>query len=233
MSEHFWFKEPASLFREDTWTRFVPTQNMTTTEALNAVVRFSVYASVLLFVATKESSYMYAIPIVALASIVLFYLFPNGRRIESYLNSAGPTSKKYTMPTPDNPFMNVQLTEIGDNPDRPDAAPITDKSVREEIYKAFKKTRNIHMDTSDLFDQTQAMRTFHTMQSAKVPNDQDAFLAWLAKGYDEPDTSSAPLARGGKELSEGYTPARGSLAGLTNSTAKPQGTSPLSPSSSE
>lgn len=176
---------------------------------------------------------MYAVPIVALASIVLFYLFPNGRRIESYLNSAGPTSKEYTMPTPDNPFMNVQLTEILDNPNRPDAAPITDKSVRLAIHKAFQKTRNIYMDTSDLFDQTQAMRTFHTLQSAKVPNDQDGFLAWLAKGYDEPDTSSAPLARGGKELSEGHFPARGSMSGLPTSTAKPQGTSPLSPPSSE
>ena len=233
MSEHFWFKEPASLFREDTWTRFVPTQNMTTTEALNAVVRFSVYASVLLFVATKDSSYIYAMPIVALATIVLFYLFPNGRRIESYLNSAGPTSKEYTMPTPDNPFMNVQLTEILDNPNRPDAAPVTDKSVRLAIHKAFQKTRNIYMDTSDLFDQTQAMRTFHTLQSAKVPNDQDGFLAWLAKGYDEPDTSSAPLARGGKELSEGHFPARGSMSGLPNSTSKPKGTTPLSPPSSE
>jgi hypothetical protein len=176
---------------------------------------------------------MYAVPIVALASIVLFYLFPNGRRIESYLNSAGPTSKEYTMPTPDNPFMNVQLTEILDNPNRPDAAPITDKSVRLAIHKAFQKTRNIYMDTSDLFDQTQAMRTFHTLQSAKVPNDQDAFLSWLAKGYDEPDTSAAPLARGGKLLSEGHVPAHGSMAGLPSSTTKPVGTTPLSASSAE
>lgn len=233
MSEQIWFKDPASLFREDTWTRFVPTQNMTTTEALNSVLRFSVYSSILLFVATKESMYLNAVPIVALATVVLFSLFPNGRKIESYLNSSGPSSKKYTMPTPDNPFMNVQLTEIGDNPDRPDAAPVSDKSVRAEIYKAFKQTRNIHMDTSDLFDQTQAMRTFHTLQSAKVPNDQDAFLSWLAKGYDEPDTSAAPLARGGKLLSEGHVPARGSMAGLPSSTTKPVGTTPLSASSTE
>lgn len=233
MSEQIWFKDPVSLFREDAWTRFVPTQNMTTTEALNAVLRFSVYSSVLLFVATKESVYLCAVPIVALASVVLFSLFPNGRKIESYLNSSGPTSKKYTMPTPDNPFMNVQLTEIGDNPDRDDAAPVSDKTVRADIYKAFKKTRNIHMDTSDLFDQTQAMRTFHTIQSAKVPNDQDAFLAWLAKGYDEPDMSSAPLARGGKMLSEGHFNARGSVPSLANSTTKPDGTTPLSASTTE
>jgi hypothetical protein len=206
---------------------------MTTSEALNSVLRFAIYSSILLFAATGNASYIYAIPIVALASILLHTLFPNGKKLETFLNDMKPTSKKYTMPTPDNPFMNVQLTESLDNPNRPDAAPVSDKTVRAEIYKAFKQTRNIEMDTSDLFDQTQAMRTFHTLQSARIPNDQDGFLKWLAKGYDEPDTSSAPLSRGGKLLSEGHTPARGSMAGLSNTTTKPKGTTPLSTSTTE
>jgi len=231
MSEHFWFKDPAELFRGDAWTRFVPTQSMTTSEALNSVLRFTIYSSILLFAATGNRSYIYAIPIVGLASIMLHSLFPNGKKLETFLNEMTPTSKKYTMPTPDNPFMNVQLTESLDNPNRPDAAPVTDNNVRAEIYKAFKQTRNIEMDTSDLFDQTQAMRTFHTLQSAKIPNDQDGFLKWLAKGYDDPDTSSAPLSRGGKLIPGGHVPARGSMENLTNTTTKPTGTAPLSASS--
>ncbi len=228
MTEQFWFKDPAVLFRSDTWTRFVPIQSMTTTEALNSVVRFTVYSSVLLFVSTQNQSYLYAIPIVALASIVLHQLFPQGKKLEAFMDSfAKPTSKNYTMPTPDNPFMNVMLTEIQDNPNRPDAAPISDKEVRNAIHKAFSKTREIHMDTSDLFDQTQAMRTFHTLQSARVPNDQDGFLSFLAKGYDEEDFSSAPPSRGGKLLSEGYVNARGSVHNLKTSTCKPTGTTPL------
>jgi hypothetical protein len=131
------------------------------------------------------------------------------------------------MPTPDNPFMNVILTDIQDNPNRPDAAPITDKDVRTAVHKAFKQTREIHMDTSDLFDQTQAMRTFHTLQSARIPNDQDGFLSFLAKGYDEEDLSSAPPSRGGKLLSEGYVNARGAVRNLQTSTCKPTGTMPL------
>lgn len=228
MTEQFWFKDPSVLFRSDTWTRFVPIQSMTTTEALNSVVRFTVYSSVLLFVSTQTQSYLYAIPIVALASIVLHQLFPQGKKLEAFMDSfAKPTSKKYTMPTPDNPFMNVNLTDIQDNPNRPDAAPITDKDVRTAVHKAFRQTREIHMDTSDLFDQTQAMRTFHTLQSARVPNDQDGFLSFLAKGHDEEDTSSAPLSRGAKLLSEGYANARGAVRNLKTSTCKPEGTTPL------
>jgi hypothetical protein len=158
-------------------------------------------------------------------------LFPNGKKLEAYMNQKTDDGKR-TMPTENNPFMNVLLTDIGDNPDRPDAAPITNKEVRAKITKAFQHTNDIYMDTSDLFDQTQAMRTFHTIQSAKVPNDQDAFLSWLAKGYDEPDNSSAPLARGAKLDSEGYVPARGSMESLPSSTTQPTGTIPTSPAAS-
>jgi hypothetical protein len=207
---------------------------MTTVEALNAILRFTVYSSVLLALATGAESYLIAIPIVALATIVLQQLFPNGKKLEDFLKDvlAGKNvltmREEFTMPTPNNPFMNVLLTDIGDNPDRPDAAPITDEKVREQIYKAFQHTNDIYMDTTDLFDQTQAMRTFHTLQSARVPNDQDGFLAWLAKWYDAPDTSAAFPSRGGKILSEGYANARGAMRNLDNTTCKPTGTAPLS-----
>jgi hypothetical protein len=226
MTEKFWFDDPSILFQADKWANFVPLQSMTTTEALNSVLRFAIYSSILLTATTGNTSYIYAAPVVALASILLHKLFPHGKKLEAYLDYVKPTSKKYTMPTPDNPFMNVVLTDIVDNPDRGDAAPVDDKEVRNQIYKAFQKTRDIHMDTSDLFDQTQAMRTFHTLQSAKVPNDQDGFLSFLAKGYDAEDTSSAAPSRGGKLLSEGHSSARGSMSGLESTTTKPTGTFP-------
>jgi hypothetical protein len=197
---------------------------MMTTEALNAVVRFTTYFSAILFALTQNTRYLFLLPIVLFVSYVLHELFPHGRKLETFLNAnAGET-----LPTPQNPFMNVQLTEIGDNPDRPDAAPVSRRDVRAKIARAFQQTANIYMDTSDMFDQAQAMRTFHTLQSSQVPNDQDKFLAWLAKGYDDPDTSSAPLARGGKSGAEGYVPARGSFeaGALSSTTARPRGTAP-------
>jgi hypothetical protein len=224
-SEEIWYENLRAVFTKSSWTRFVPTPTMTTTEALNAVVRFATYFTILLFVATQNKNYILVLPIVLFLTYVLHMLFPNGKKLESYMNSA--KSEKYTMPTSHNPFMNVLLTEIGDNPDRDDAAPLTNKQVRANVAKAFQQTSDIYMDTSDMFDQTQAMRTFHTLQSSKVPNDQDKFLEWLSKGYDEPDNSSAPLARGAKLGSEGYMPARGSLeTALPSSTSKPTGTTP-------
>jgi len=199
--------------------------NMTTTEALNAVVRFTTYFAVLLFVVTHNTNYILLLPVVLVITFALHTLFPNGKKLETYLNSS---TEEFTMPTPNNPFMNVMLTEIGDNPNRADAAPTNNKDVRKQIAKAFQHTNDIYMDTSDRFDQTQAMRTFHTLQSAKVPNDQDGFLSWLAKGNDDPDHSSAPLSRNGKVVSGGYVPARGSAATLPSSTDKPTASAPTS-----
>jgi hypothetical protein len=223
--EKIWFQDPKNLFTKENWNLFVPTPTMTIPSALNAVVRFTCYFTVLLFVATHDSSYMMLLPAVLFLTFALHTLFPNGKKIEEYMNAK---SGKFTEPTENNPFMNVLLTEIGDNPDRPDAAPTNKKEIRAKIAKAFQHTNDIYMDTTDMFDQTQAMRTFHTLQSATVPNDQDGFLAWLSKGSDTPDHSSAPLARGGKLVSGGYVPARGSAATLPNSTNQPTAGAPTS-----
>ena len=218
-SEQIWFKDPSVLFTNSNGLRFVPTQKMTSAEMVNAGIRFTTYFSILMFVVTHKIDYLTLVPAVLVATYVLYEVVLNGK-IKA-LNI-----EKFTMPTPNNPFMNVLLTDIGDNPDREDAAPVSSKAVRDQMAKAFQHTNDLQMDTSDMFDQAQAMRTFHTLQSARVPNDQDGFLSWLAKGYDEEDISSAPLARGGKIISGGYTPARGSALTLPSTTAKPTATPP-------
>ena len=230
MPDQIWFKNPTVLFDRDTWSKFVPTKEMTTAEALNSVVRFSTYFSLILFMATGVSGYVMAIPIVMVVTILLHNLFPNGKTIESFIGKEDEKiGKAYTMPSRENPFMNVLLTEIVDDPNRQDAAPTNRRDVKVELMKSFKETSDIHMDTSDLFDQTQAMRTFHTMQSAMVPNDLDAFKKWLAKDMDKPDYSSTAPARFAQILNEGHVAAKGSMRNLPNSTDKPVGTTPSGP----
>jgi len=228
MPEQIWFKDPAVLFTAETWSKFVPLQNMTTAESLNSVVRFSVYFALFLFLANGSTAYILTIPIVMVFTVVLYNLFPNGKTLEPFTEQMTKRSA-YTMPSQNNPFMNVLLTEIQDNPNREDAAPTNRRDVKAEIYKNFQKTSDLHMDTTDLFDQTQAMRTFHTLQSARVPEDLDGFKKWLAKGLDEPDYSSAPPARHAKMLSEGHVVAKGSMRDLPNSTSVPKGSGPSAP----
>jgi hypothetical protein len=231
MTEQIWYKDPSSLFVRENWYKFVPLSTMTIPEALNTVIRFTVYFVSILALTTGETSYFAIVPMVLLATVLFDKVFPEGATLESFKikSKVSPSKESYTMPTASNPFMNVLLTEIQDNPNRGDAAPISRRDVKKKIYEEFQKTSDMHMDTSDLFDQSQAMRTFHTMQSAKVPNDLDGFKKWLSKGIDEPDFSSAPPSRYAKTASEGYVHAKGSMKDLPSTTAKLTGTGPSAP----
>lgn len=194
MSQPFWYDDLSVLFRKDTWSLFVPTPRMSVPEALNAVVRFSAYLSVLLFLTSLDPWYLLIVPVVMGLTIFLRGWFPEAKKmVEGFVSSY--VGEDATLPTPDNPFMNAQLTDILDNPDRPPApADVTTKEVREKINAAFAKTSNMYLDTSDVYDLVQAQRNFHT-----VPEDDHAgLLKFLGKN-----------ARTDKLLSESYVVAKG------------------------
>lgn len=210
----FWYSDPSVLFSKDTWYVFVPTATMTVTEALNAVVRFSTYLSVLLFVTTLDPLYLLIIPFVMLVTIFLNGWFPQARKItESFVSSY--VGEERTRPTPDNPFMNASLADILDKPNRPPAADVTQVDVRDQVNKAFTMTSNLYMDTTDVFDLVQSQRNFHT-----VPEDDHAgLLRFLGKN-----------ATSDKILNESYVVAKGTVTELPipSVTKPPSGVSPSS-----
>lgn len=212
MNEAFWFNDPAGLFTSSNWSTFVPTPNMTVPAALNAVVRFTVYFSVLLFAATGVPAYLGAIPLVAVVTLLLYRIFPSTQRMKETFVSSNTGSER-TLPSIDNPFMNAPLTDILDNPNRPRAADITSPSVREQVNQTFAQTSNLYMDTTDVFDLIQSQRNFHS-----VPEDDHAgLLKFLNKG------GSANQ----KTTSETYVAAKGTVDELAAPTvALPKGTTP-------
>jgi hypothetical protein len=199
-TEPFWYSEPNVLFSKDTWYMFVPQANMTVKAALNAVVRFSVYLSVLLALTSRDPLYLLFIPTVMFATIILENWFPDVKKItEGFVSSY--EGEERTLPEVDNPFMNASLVDINDNPNRPPAADVTELDVRDKVNKAFSQTSNIYMDTSDVFDLVQAQRNFHT-----VPEDDHAgLLAFLGKNAQYSNQ---------KLLSEGFVVAKGTFSEL-------------------
>jgi hypothetical protein len=218
-TEPFWYDDPNVLFSRAKWYVFVPQASMTVKEALNAVVRFSVYLSVLLVATSRDVWYLLLVPLVMVATIFLEKWFPQAKKISEGFQS-GPVVSGYSgtetsMPTDDNPFMNPQLTDIHVNDNRPPAADITDVKVRDKVNAAFAQTSNLYMDTTDVFDLVQSQRNFYS-----VPQDDHAgFLAFLGKNAQQSNQ---------KLLSEGFVVAKGTFRELTTpsvSTA-PTGTAP-------
>ena len=215
MNEPFWYSDPSILFSQASWFKFVPTADMPVSTALNSVVRFSVYLSLLLFASTLRPIYLLIIPLVMIVTIALDRVFPNAKKIvEGFGNGlvvSGYKGDMETRPSDDNPFMNPHLTDILDNPMLPPAADVTRKDIRDEVNEAFAKTSNIYMDTGDIFQMVQSQRNFHTV----VTDDHAGLLKFLDKGK-----------RTDKLLSEGYVAAKGTVMNLpaTQSIDVPTGT---------
>ena len=187
-------------------------------DSLNAVVRFTVYLSVLLFACSMDVKYFVYVPVVMALTVALHTLYPQVKtmnvtepfRMGTAVSS--PTSGT-SKPTQQNPFMNPTLVDINENPSRPPAADPTDPVIRDQVNTQFSQTSNMYLDTTDVFQQVQAQRNFYT-----VPTDDHAgLLKFLGQGMAS-----------GKLLNEGYVVTKGSMAKTPTSsvTTPPTGTMP-------
>jgi len=194
--EVFWLKDPASLFTKYNWARFFPVDTMTVPEALNAVVRFTVYFSFLLTIVTSDTNYLLFVPVVMAGTAVVVQLYPTTQILKETFKNA---DKLFASPQSSNPFMNVLFTDYVDQPNRPPAPDVTAPAIKESINEAFAQTHDLFMDTSDKYTLNQAARQFVTQASTTIPNDFDSFQSFLNK-----DNVSR------KETSETYVVAKGS-----------------------
>ncbi len=92
--------------------------------------------------------------------------------MEGFVGSAAAT-----LPTQANPFMNVLIPEIKYDPLRPEAAPIDEPQVKQELDDFFRV--NFFNDPTDVFGKSQDQRQFITMPSTSIPNDRESYQNWL------------------------------------------------------
>jgi hypothetical protein len=95
-----------------------------------------------------------------------------------------PTTKK-------NPFGNVLLTDIADNPNRKAAAPSFNPDVYDDITSSVKKqtqmlnpdiintNKQLYGDLKDNYDLDNSMMRFYSTANTKVSNDQNAYAMYL------------------------------------------------------
>lgn len=201
--EKFWLDDPANLFTN--WSRFLPTNDMTVPEALNAVIRFTVYSSVLISVITQKTWYLLLVPIVMFASVFLVRMFPTTQVLKETFSVHAPT--RYATPTASNPFMNVLFTDYVDNPERPAAPPdINESAVKQSIDEAFSKTSDLFMDTSNKYGLMQSARQWMSQASTTIPNDLEGFQTFLNRDNVSRkfDSESYVVAKGSTSKPDGY-----------------------------
>ena len=182
--ELFWLEDPAHFFVR--WHKFLPTNDMTVPEALNAVVRFTVYSALLVAIVARRTDYLLLIPLVMVASVVLVRLFPKTQIIQETFDTIKRTAKgdrqHFSTPSADNPFMNVLFTDYVDDPARVSAPPdVTSSALDSSIREAFSKTSDLFMDTSDTYGLMESSRHWVTQAATTIPNDLEGFQSFLNK----------------------------------------------------
>lgn len=121
----------------------------------------------------------------------------NGRRITSSTFTTNPITLESVLrsdfhpTTKKNPFGNVLLTDIMDDPDRKAAAPSFNPDVSEDITTAVKKqtqmlypsidstNKQLYGDLKDNYDLDKSMMRFYSTANTRIDSDQGAFANWL------------------------------------------------------
>jgi hypothetical protein len=186
---------------------------MTFEAKLNSITRLVIFMSLLGFIFTRNSN-LIIIGIVTLAIIFTLYKlrkqsivkFKEGFSVNpsiqpSALSPSPMTTNPVTLEsvlrtdfhptTKKNPFGNVLLTDIADNPNRKAAAPSFNPDVYDDITSSVKKqtqmlnpdiintNKQLYGDLKDNYDLDNSMMRFYSMPNSRIENDQGAYAKYL------------------------------------------------------
>ena len=216
----FWIQDPTILLNKDYIFELWPTANMCFEEKLNAITRLILLMTVLGFLATTSLRIL-LVGIITIAIIVFLYKnkkplsvnvtenFKNkeneneneNKKKDSFANAdqriINPDTlesflkSEFKMGNKKNPFSNVLLTQISDEPERKQAPPSFNPDVDENITRDTKKmiqylnpeikntNKQLFSSLTDNFDLDQSNRIWYSMPNTQVVNNQGAFAEYL------------------------------------------------------
>ncbi len=205
MTTPIFIDNPGILVDKNYILDFIPDLKATTEEKINAIVRFSLYFSIVLMVV--KSNYRYSYIFVATLIITYFFYNTNRENFEGHIEGDNKNDSKVNTlckphdesndelhnessnsqlncdePKCDNLFMNVLPTD--DFSKKKPACSYTKEissKVNNGFYSKFKK------DVNTFYNQDFGMRQFYSMPNTQVPNDQGTFAKWL---YNTPVSCS-------------------------------------------
>lgn len=169
ISDPFWAQQISILFKEDRIAEFFPSNDMTLEERLNSLVRLGFYFSLFISLYRQDFRFL-SIFLLTLGLTYIIYQYAPKEELFTI-------SQTCTIPTANNPFMNVLPSDYEDNPNRPPACDVNDPEVKKQMKTYFEK--GLYRDVNDPFERNNSQRQFYTMPSTTIPNDQTNFAKWL------------------------------------------------------
>ena len=206
----FWFNDPTVLFNNDGIMQIIPTSGMDREARLNAISRMIILLAILGYALTM-SYVLILLGVISLGMIALMYTAanttnaPDGKKegFSNYANyntgcrrtvstarnavTASSSGLTFQAPTPQDPLMNVLLTDIQDRPTRPAAEPAFNPKVERDINESTQQfvvddlggnpnlEDRLFRDLGDNYEFSNSMRNYFATPNTRIPNDQHAF----------------------------------------------------------
>lgn len=228
MTTQFWTNEPTILFNKNYIFELWPTKNMMYTEKLNAISRLIILLTILGYILTFSLKVL-SVGITTL--LIIFVLFKmkkqkpsnpfvnegfqvDGTILRDLSNVASTTTNPVTLETilksefkegnKKNPFSNVLLTQITDEPTRKSAPPAFNPDVEEDITKNVKRSvqqmnpgikntnKQLYGDLWSRYELDQSNRNFYSTPNTRIPNDQTAYAKFLYSDMKHSGKLSTP-----------------------------------------
>ena len=216
MTIQFWTNDPTVLFNKEYIIELWPTANMCYEQKLNAITRLIILITILGYILTMSQRIL-VIGFLTLAVIFVLFKMRKEKLTSDMVKEGffveGPSpgvfkqkTKSIVNPvtletvlndeflegTKKNPFSNVLLTQINDDPERKSAPPSFNVDVDEDITKNVKRSvqmmnpgikgtnKQLYGDLWQNFELDQSNRIFYSTANTKItPGDQGAFGKFL------------------------------------------------------
>ena len=190
----FWYDDISILFKQDTITEIFPSKRFDIIRKLNAIVRLSLFYTLIMYLLKREQKY-FIIPLIVMGITWMIWYkqedIQNDKILKESMNDKlddlvriNDLSTECRVPNKDNPFMNPTLSDYGSSNSPPKSCPsYNNKGVQRRVEELFNE--DLYGDANDIFGKNNSQRQFYTVPGNRVPNDQGNFAQWL---YGTPPT---------------------------------------------
>ena len=213
MSTQFWTNEPTILLNKEYIFDLWPTSNMNYEQKLNAITRLIIIITILGYILTSSMRILVAGIVTIVVIFVMYKMrkqkltseimkegfkmsgnpasFDNTKTISNPETLQSALKSEFKMGNKKNPFSNVLLTDIMDDPDKNAAPPSFNPQVDVDITKNIKKAvqfmnpgikntnKQLYGELWENFELDQSNRAFFSTANTRVVNDQGAFSKFL------------------------------------------------------
>ncbi len=188
VGERIWYDDIKGFLDNQHMVKFLPERDMSTTEQLNALLRFALYLSIILMIIRRSVTPIFIVLFVAVLTWGMHESQTREHRLAAQsLEKMDATETRKdgicTRPTLHNPFMNVLSSDAVIRPKRPKACDVSHKKIKKLVEDYY--AHNLYRDSDDPLDRNTHSRQFYTMPVSTIPGDQTAFAKWL---YHTPPT---------------------------------------------